>query len=192
MIIPALTGASFACWCVFDFPAALHLLNDPLAVSPNNGCGNPFRGSSRLLKGYIPCRRGSRSRSSDRPRARKSRCALYRRRRLHVWECARPAACVRRSILRVSRWSEHATCSRHFASAYLALGNQLAAAAKFRTHIELVTTQVVQAAPFTAGATLTLPLVLGRSCKIPVHDSPDHVRRTKSGVNLLVTTSTRW
>ena len=55
-----------------------------------------------------------------------------------------------------------------FASAYLALGNQLTAAAKFRTHIELVTTQVVQAAPFTASATLTLPLVVGGSCEIPV------------------------
>ena len=55
-----------------------------------------------------------------------------------------------------------------FARAYLALGNQLSAAAEFRTHIELVTTQLVQAAPFTAGATLTLPLVLGRSCEIPV------------------------
>lgn len=55
-----------------------------------------------------------------------------------------------------------------FARVYLALGNQLSAAAEFRTHIELVTTQLVQVAPFTAGATLTLPLVLGRSCEIPV------------------------
>jgi len=44
----------------------------------------------------------------------------------------------------------------------------ISAAAEFRTHIELVTTQLVQAAPFTAGATLKLPLVLGRSCEIPV------------------------
>ena len=57
-----------------------------------------------------------------------------------------------------------------FASAYLVLGNQLAAAADFRTHIELVTTQLVQAAPLTAVATLKFPLVLGaelrnsRSC----------------------------
>jgi hypothetical protein len=55
-----------------------------------------------------------------------------------------------------------------FAGAHLALGNQLGAMAEFRTHIELVTTQLVQAAPFTAGATLTLPLVLGRSYEIPV------------------------
>jgi hypothetical protein len=49
MILPA--GSSFARWCFFDYPAAIHLLNDPLPVSPNNGCGNPFRGASRLLKG---------------------------------------------------------------------------------------------------------------------------------------------
>jgi len=34
-----------------------------------------------------------------------------------------------------------------FASAYLALGNQLAAAAELRTDIELVTTQLAQTAP---------------------------------------------
>jgi len=45
------------------------------------------------------------------------------------------------------------------------LGNQLAAAAKFRTQLELVTTQVVQAGPFTAGAMLTLPVVLGGTAK---------------------------
>ena len=31
-----------------------------------------------------------------------------------------------------------------------------------------MTTQLVQAGPLTAGATLTLPLVAGRSCEIPV------------------------
>jgi len=54
-----------------------------------------------------------------------------------------------------------------FAGAYLALSNQLAAAAEFRTHIELVTTQLVQAAPFTAGATLTLPRCWGWAAKFP-------------------------
>ena len=64
-----------------------------------------------------------------------------------------------------------------FASAYLALGNQLTAAAKFRTHIELVTTQVVQAAPFTAGAMLTLPLVLGGAAKFPFLSRPERGSR---------------
>ena len=54
-----------------------------------------------------------------------------------------------------------------FASAYFALSNQLAAAAEFRTHIELVTPQLVQAAPFTAGATLTLPRCSGGAAKFP-------------------------
>src|SRR5215813_10752738 len=49
--IPALTGASFARWWFFDYPAAIHLLNDLLALSPNDVYGNLFRGSSRLLKG---------------------------------------------------------------------------------------------------------------------------------------------
>ena len=54
-----------------------------------------------------------------------------------------------------------------FAGAYLALSNQLAAAAEFRTHIELVTPQLVQAAPLTAGATLTLPRCWSGAAKFP-------------------------
>jgi hypothetical protein len=54
------------------------------------------------------------------------------------------------------------------ASAYLAFGNQSAAAAEIRTHIELVTTELVQASSLAAGGTLTLALVPGRSYEIPI------------------------
>jgi hypothetical protein len=106
---------------------------------------------------YIPCRRGGRARSSDRLRARKFRHALYRRRRPHIWECARPAACVRRSILRVSRWSEHATCSpilpARISLSIISWPLRLSCVRRS----DLRATQLVEAAPFTAGATVTLP-----------------------------------
>jgi hypothetical protein len=54
------------------------------------------------------------------------------------------------------------------ASAYLAFGNSSAAAAEMRTHIELVTTELVQASALSTGGTLTLPLVPGRSYEIPI------------------------
>jgi hypothetical protein len=34
MIISALTGASFARWYFFDYPAAIQLLNDPTGREP--------------------------------------------------------------------------------------------------------------------------------------------------------------
>jgi len=49
--IPALSGLSMAYWWFFDYPAALHVLDDLLAVDPNNLYGTLFRGSNRLLHG---------------------------------------------------------------------------------------------------------------------------------------------
>jgi hypothetical protein len=51
--IPALTGASFARWVFFDYPAAIHLLNRLLDVRPDDVYGKLFRGSSRLLQGAM-------------------------------------------------------------------------------------------------------------------------------------------
>lgn len=49
--IPALTGASFARWWLFDYAGATHLLNDLLTLRPDDPYGNLLRGSSRLLRG---------------------------------------------------------------------------------------------------------------------------------------------
>jgi hypothetical protein len=53
-------------------------------------------------------------------------------------------------------------------SCYLAEGNLAAAAAHIGTHIELVTTAYVPSVSFTAGGTLSLDLVPGRTYAIPV------------------------
>ena len=142
MIIPALAG-----WCFFDYPAAIHLLNDPLAVSPNNGCGNPFRRSESSAQGYIPYRRAEDFDPAIAlaPESRGVRVIVADA--YTYGNVPGPQPAFAESILRVRRSSKHATCSRHFASAYLPLGNQLAAAAELRTDIELVTTQLAQAAP---------------------------------------------
>lgn len=47
--VPALTGASFARWWQFEYVHAAQILQDLLAVRPNDLYGTLFRGSSRLL-----------------------------------------------------------------------------------------------------------------------------------------------
>src|SRR5262245_6248534 len=47
--VPALVGDSFAWWWQYDYPHTIQVLNDLLAVDPDNAYGNLFRGSSRLL-----------------------------------------------------------------------------------------------------------------------------------------------
>src|SRR5262245_1457123 len=49
--IVALTGATFADWWFFDYPGAIRIASDLLAVRPNDVFGNLFRGSSRMLMG---------------------------------------------------------------------------------------------------------------------------------------------
>jgi hypothetical protein len=59
--MPALTGTSFARWWFFDYPSAIHVLNELLTVNPNDVYANLFRGSRSSTSGYRACGRGSRS-----------------------------------------------------------------------------------------------------------------------------------
>ena len=166
--IPALTGASFARWCFFDYPAAIHLLNDLLALRPNDVYGNLFRGSSRLLKGTartegvvdlekaITLAPGS-------PDVRYIVADAYTYGKLPD-----PQRAFGEATLALAGGLNTPRVHAILASAYLAFGNQAAAAAEIRTHIELVTTALVPVFPLSAGGTLTLPLVPGRTYDIPV------------------------
>ena len=49
--IPALTGASFAQWVFFDYSSAILLLDQLLAVRPDDVFGTLFRGSAQVLGG---------------------------------------------------------------------------------------------------------------------------------------------
>jgi tetratricopeptide (TPR) repeat protein len=51
--IAALTGLSFAHWWLFGYAAALNVLDDLLALHPDDVYGNLFRGSSAMLKGGL-------------------------------------------------------------------------------------------------------------------------------------------
>ena len=166
--IPALTGTSFASWWFFDYPGAIHVLTDLLALSPNNVYARLFRGSSRLLKGTA---RAEGVADLD------SAIAL-----------APGSADVRFIVADAYTYGKLPDAQRAFseasfalagglntprihailASAYLAFGNQSAAAAQIRTHIALVTTELAQASALSVGDALTLPLVPGRSYEIPV------------------------
>ena len=166
--IPALTGASFARWWFFDYPGAIRLLNDLLALRPNDVYGNLFRGSSRLLKGTA---RAEGVTDLDRaialapgsPDVRFIVADAYTYGKLPD-----PQRAFAEGSFALAGGLNTPRVHAILASAYLNFGNQPAAAAEIRTHIELVTTELVQASSLAAGATLTLPLVPGRSYEIPI------------------------
>jgi tetratricopeptide (TPR) repeat protein len=166
--IPALTGSSFASWWFFDYPVAIHVLTDLLALSPNNVYANLFRGSSRLLKGTARAE-GVADLDSAIALAPESPDVRFIVADAYTYgKLPDPQRAFSEASFALAGGLNTPRIHAILASAYLALGNQSAAAAEMRTHIELVTTELVQASALSVGGTLTLPVVPGRTYEIPV------------------------
>jgi tetratricopeptide (TPR) repeat protein len=136
--IPALTGATFARWWSYQYPATIHLADQLLDILPNDLFGRLFRGSSRLLYG---------SQVTAGVADIEFAIAL-----------APDSADVRFVVADAYTYGLFDP-DRAFAEA---------AAAHFERHFELVTTELVAAAPLAAGGSLTVGLVPGRTQEIPV------------------------
>ena len=166
--IPALSGKSFAYWWFFDYPAAIHVLDDLLAVQPNNVYGNLFRGSSRLLRGQ----------------ARAAGAADLER----AIELAPSSPDVRFIVADAYTYGSIPDAQRAFDEAtfaldggldtprvhailgasYLAFGDIPASAREIKTHLDQVTTQLVSSAPLAARSSRTVGVIPGRTYEIPI------------------------
>jgi hypothetical protein len=166
--ITALVGKSFAYWAFFDYPAAIHVLDDLLAVQPTSVYGNLFRGSSRVLRGQARA-----AGAADLERA----IAL-----------APTSPDVRFIVADAYTYGTVPDAQRAFdeatralqggldtprvhailGSCYIAFGNMAAAAAQIGIHIDQVTTELVGAAPLAAGSSTSLAFVPGRTYEIPI------------------------
>lgn len=165
--IPALTGASFARWWFFDYPQAIHLLNRLLAVRPNDVYGNLFRGSSRLLSN---ANRNAGKADLERALALAPQSADVRFIVADAYTYGLPDAqrAFAEATLALNWGLDTPRIHAILASAYLAFGDQAAAAGHIQRHIELVTTELVTTAPLAASTSLSLDLVPGRTYDIPV------------------------
>jgi tetratricopeptide (TPR) repeat protein len=166
--IPALAGLSFAHWWDFNYPAAMHVADDLLAVQPDDVYGNLFRGSSRVLQGT---KRAEGAADLE-----------------HAIELAPTSPDVRFIVADAYTYGSLPDPERAFdeasfaleggldtprihailAASYLAFGNQAAAAVEIDSHIDLVTTELVGTTPLAAGGSRSLGLVPGRTHAIPL------------------------
>jgi len=166
--IPALTGKSFAYWWFFDYPAAIHVLDQLIDVRPNDVYGNLFRGSSRVLHGASRA-----AGAADLERA----IAL-----------APSSPDVRYIVADAYTYGYIPDAQRAFdeatfalnggldtprihailAGSYLAFGDMAAAALEIKRHLDLVTTELVVASPLAAGSSTSFALVPGRTIEIPI------------------------
>jgi Flp pilus assembly protein TadD len=165
--VPALTGASFARWYFFDYPGAIRVLDELLAVRPNDVYGNLFRGSSRVLKGSMRAR-GVEDLERAIALAPDSPDVHYIVADAYTYGQPEPERAFAEATFALEHGLDTPRVHAILAAAYLAFGNLLAAAAHIQLHIDQVTTELVATPMLAPRASLTLNLAPGRVYEIPV------------------------
>jgi tetratricopeptide (TPR) repeat protein len=165
--VVALTGASFERWSDFDYAQAIHLLNRLLSVRPDDVYGNLLRGSSRLLRGATKAEGAA---DLERAIALAPTSADVRFIVADAYTYGQPD--LERAFSEAGlalEWGLNTPrVQAILATCYLAFGDLATAAAHIKTHIDLVTTELVTAPPLAAGNSVALGLVPGRTYEIPI------------------------
>ena len=164
--IAALTGQSFAYWYDFDYAAAIHVLNQLLAVAPNDPYGTLFRGSSRFLRG----RTGGAADlehaielDPENPNVHFIVADAYT-----YGATPDPQRAFDEATLALDGGLNTARVRAIRAASYLAFGDVAAAGFEIKIHLDLVTTQLLVASPLPAGSSVNLSVVPGRTWEVPI------------------------
>jgi tetratricopeptide (TPR) repeat protein len=165
--IPALIGYSFARWWFFDYPAAIRITDDLLALRPNDVYGNLFGGSSRLLH-HVRVDEGVADLEHAIALAPASPDVHYVVADAYTYGLPDPQRAFDEATLALNGGLDTPRVHAILAVSYMDFGDQPAAAAEIQKHIELVTSELLTSAPLAPGGALALPLVPGRSYDVPV------------------------
>jgi tetratricopeptide (TPR) repeat protein len=165
--IAALTGLSFADWWFFDYPAAIHVLNQLLAIAPNDVYGNLFRGSTRLLSNA-----GAAQGAADLERAialaPSSPDVHFIVADAYTYGKPDRQRAFNEASLALAGGLNTPRVHAILAASYQAFGNVVAAATEIKIHLDLVTTDLVATDPLPANGSMALDLVPGRTYEIPL------------------------
>jgi tetratricopeptide (TPR) repeat protein len=167
--IPALAGLSFAYWWFFDYPTAIHVLDELLEVQPNNLYGNLFRGSTRLLHGQersagaVDLERAITLAPSS-PDVRAIVADAYTYGKMPDAQRAFDEA-----TLALNGGLDTPRVHAILGASYFAFGDIAASAREIKTHIDQVTTQLVtSSAPLAGRSSRAVGVVPGRTYEIPI------------------------
>ena len=165
--VPALSGASFLRWSDFDYPGAIHVLEDLLAVLPNDVYGNLFLGSSRVLhgsswaKGVADLDRAIRL-------APKSPDVRFIVSDAYTYGLPDPERALAEATRALDGGLDTPRVHAILGAAHNALGHTATAAFHVDRHFDLVTTQLVTAPALAVKSTTSVDVVPGRTVEIPV------------------------
>ena len=162
----ALTGASFAHWWLFHYAQATHLLNQLLAERPDDVYGNLFRGSSRLLRGAtnagVTDLENAIGLAPDSPHVHFVATDAF------TYGLSDPERAFIEATLALDGGLDTPRVHAILGASYLAFGDLSSATTHIARHFDLVTTEIVPAAPILAGDSIAVPLAPGRVVEIPV------------------------
>ena len=149
--VPALTGASFTRWCLFDYPGTIHVINRLLELRPNDVYGNLFRGSSRVLQGASRAD-GAMDLERAIALAPRSPDVRYIVADAYTYGSEPDLGRAFAEATRALEWGlDTPRIHAIIAAGYNASGDLLAAATHINRHIELVTTELLPKAPLAPG-----------------------------------------
>ena len=165
--VPALTGATFARWWSYQYPATMHLADQLLDVRPNDLFGHLFRGSSRLLHGsQVPA--GVADIEFAIALAPESADVRFVVADAYTYGLFDPDRAFAEASAALDLGLDTPRVHAILATVHLAFDNQHSAAWHFQRHLELVTTELVAGASLDAGGSLTVDLVPGRTQEFAV------------------------
>ena len=164
--ITALIGASFARWYFFDYAQAIPLLNHLLDVDPLNLFGNLFRGSTRLL--HNATLRGVTDLEMAIALAPQSADVRWIVADAYTYGLPDPSRAFLEATQALNWGLNTPRIHAILGAAYLAFGEDDAAAVEIRTHIDMVTTALLPASPLLAGTSMNLPVTPGQTYEIPL------------------------
>jgi hypothetical protein len=160
-----LDGESFARWYYFDYTVAIPILNHLLEVEPLSVYGNLFRGSSRLLH-HSATAKGKIDLETALLLAPDSADVHYVVADAYTYGVADFNRAFVEITLADQLGLETPRTHAIFAAVYLAFGDVLTSASHLKSHIDMVTTELLPAAPLVAGGSMSLDLVPGRTYEI--------------------------
>jgi tetratricopeptide (TPR) repeat protein len=165
---PALAGLSFAYWWFFDYPTAIHVLDELLEVQPDNLYGNLFRGSTRLLHGQ---ERSAGAADLERAIALAPSSPDVRAIVADAYTYGKMPDAQRafdEATLALNGGLDTPRVHAILGASYLSFGDIAASAREIKTHIDQVTTELAASSPLAPRGSRTVGVVPGRTYEIPI------------------------
>lgn len=165
--VTALMGMGFAQWWYFEYSHAIQTFNHLLDVDPDNLLGNLFRGSSRMLSGSAKAK-GVADLENALTLAPQNPDVHYIAADAYTYGIPDPQRAFAEASFALNGGLSTPRIHAILATSYNAFGDQASAADHIKTHIDMVTHELVTTSAIASDATFHLDLVAGRTYEIPL------------------------